>query len=948
MKKLFLLFFLINTSALLFGAYLENVPYQLVQPNGDTLNVFITGDEFYRRVHDKDGYSIIRSEAGWYVYALYDSARDELIPSEYIVSSVSKAVLPMQKGLGISREKYMAKRKAFFEPSSASQKSAVQSLNKRDENSTQQINNIIICIGFSDSEGMTTNFNYVNGMFNSEPGHNVRDYFYEMSYGKTEVVSHFYPPADENVLRYYMDSHPRAYYETYSAYNPIGYSGDDQRREREHTLLKNAVEWVNANYPIPTDINLDINNDGYCDYITFIVEGGVSDWADLLWPHKWSLYSESVTINGKLIWDYNFELDGAENYFNLSVFVHEGYHVLGAPDLYHYNYYTNRKAVGIYDIMDESGIYGLPQSMSAYMKYRYGNWVTDITEAEWNTTCEVYPFYTNDGSDPEKPVIIKIPSSGYMQSYVVEYRKTAGNHYDEESGMLAGGMLIYRIDERFDGNANYSPDYGEYDEIYLFRAGSAPSGFSYSNGNILSAPFSGDRVTFNASSTPYAFTSENDIDTDINIEDIEYDAESDSYFFFYGTEKFFNIDNTATIVLPNSSSEQAEIEIESNVRWKVSVTPESASEWIDISKKSGINSYVYPVKCLSGNATGVTRSAILTFTGNDISYNVEVVQYACNYSLSTETLNFLADGNQATVNITTNEDWQINVDAEWIDVQPASGTGNATITVTCAPNEYGVRSAVITFTGGLCNMPVTVSQAASKRTVALSVNNLDWGDVTGEGSYDYGTEVTVIAVPASNYGFVNWTENETEVSDMKEYRFNIENNRDLTANFALLEYNIRIRVTNSKGGIESAAITINDEIHLTTNQGGDVYVNLPNGVYSLLVEKEGYISSQTEFTVNGINRVVRIKLVLDESGINNLSAVEFDAFPNPAVDKLTIVRKSAAESAVEIFAMTGEQLLTYAISGTTAQIDISPLKQGAYLIKVTENETVGTKILIKK
>jgi M6 family metalloprotease-like protein len=141
------------------------------------------------------------------------------------------------------------------------------------------LNNIVICIGFADTEEMTHNFPTVDGMFNSDEGNNMRDYFKTMSYNNVDVVSHFYPPADGTILRFYKDIYPRSYFEI---------PGSDGWME--HSLLARAVNWVNANHPIPAHINLDIDNDGDCDFITFVVYGPVGEWAAILWPHKWSLY----------------------------------------------------------------------------------------------------------------------------------------------------------------------------------------------------------------------------------------------------------------------------------------------------------------------------------------------------------------------------------------------------------------------------------------------------------------------------------------------------------------------------------------------------------------------------------------------------------------------------------------------------------------------------------
>ena len=791
MKRLLLFILFINIYVYTFGVYLENVPFRLVQPNGEVLDVFITGDEFYRRVHDKEGYSIILRGDGWYVYALYNSDLDELEPSKYIVSSQSKEELPMQKGLTISHKKYIEKRREFFEPagcdiSGASSNPLAKSL-MQSRNTSKQMNNIIICIGFSDTEEMTYGFDYVDGMYNSNQNNNLRDFFHEMSYGKLEIVSQFYPPADGNILRFYRDSNPRRYYEPYSNKNPSGYTNYGERTDREHSLLQNAIYWVNENYPIPKDINLDINNDGRCDFITFIIKGEVDGWSELLWPHKWTLFNNPASINGKQVWEYNFELDGTSHYFNVGTFCHEGFHVLGAPDLYHYNNKEGYgRSVGPYDIMDQTNN-SKPQSMSAYLKYKYANWVTDIVEAEWDKTYEVFSFYTNDGSDPEKPVIVKVPCIGNRQSYIVEYRKKTGNNYDNQNVIPAQGPLIYRIDERFDGNAQYEPYSGTYDEIYLFRGGSIPLEKYYTNGNFSNAPFTGNRKVFNSTTTPYSFTSENVIDEEVIIKDISYNASSDSYTFFYGTgEKYFNIENYSSGI----NYFEFDIEIKANVKWTVSLEPESAAEWFEFNRRTGVNDFLYPIRYLQEYEGEEDRTATLTFTGNNTSYQVIIGQLGCEHKLDKTTLYFNADGSptsDGTIKITSKKAWRIKSDKSWVSAYPSSGEGNAVITFTCEPNEFDSRFAILILEGSPCVTTILISQEVSQREVTVSVNNSEGGSVKGGGKYNYGAKVTVEAVPNNGYDFINWTENDEDVSIENQYSFYIEKDRNLTANFVKSE-----------------------------------------------------------------------------------------------------------------------------------------------------------------
>jgi len=630
MKKLVTLFFILSCFFTSFGAYLENIPIRLTQPDGEVLNLFITGDEFYRIVHDSDGYSIVCGADGWYYYALYDAVNDKLVSSEFRVSAFRNFELPMDKMLGISQKKYIEIRRAYFEPtgcnpSGASAKSLLKDL--KDSKTTQQINNIVICVGFSDTQGMTNNYTYVDGLFNSNPDNNMRDFFSTMSYNKIDVQSHFYPPANGAALRFYQDPHPRNYYEPYSTANPIGYDDEDESAEREWALLANAVDWVNTNWPIPTSLDLDVNNDGDCDFISFVIYGEPGAWNSLLWPHKWSLYGNNVYINGKRVWDYNFELDGSTTYFSSNVFCHEGYHVLGAPDLYHYYSYTDRKAVNTWDIMDYNYL-TKPQSMSAYMKYKYGNWVPSLPVASINQTYEVYPFYYYDGTDSTKPVIYRIPMTSTTTQYsVVEYRKKNGTNYDLY--LPNEGLLIYRINANFDGNAMFD-GVSEFDEVFLYRPNSTQNGGVYTNGNLEQAPFNpiNGRTAFNSTTNPKPCQSNGVIENNQNINNILYDSETDSYTFFYGDPANRTISvNTTELILESYAGVTGAVNVFSNVVWYVSI-PASATGWLSVSNTKMLNNGTLIFTALTSNTTGAPRNANVTITGNGQTLNVNIIQNA--------------------------------------------------------------------------------------------------------------------------------------------------------------------------------------------------------------------------------------------------------------------------------------------------------------------------------
>ena len=162
------------------------------------------------------------------------------------------------------------------------------------------------------------------------------------------MLTHFFPVQSDTTVISYHDIYNRAYYSPYDAYtNPQGYTTSNERTTREHMLLHRAVEAVKSQ--IPSNLNLDYDNDGMVDNIAFIINGTTDGWNELLWPHRWSLYtSEAITyINNLKVYDYNFLIESDNT---VGVITHELMHTLGAPDLYHYSN-TDITPVGKWDLV---------------------------------------------------------------------------------------------------------------------------------------------------------------------------------------------------------------------------------------------------------------------------------------------------------------------------------------------------------------------------------------------------------------------------------------------------------------------------------------------------------------------------------------------------------------------------------------------------------------------
>lgn len=494
-----------SLSTLLFGVPKKYVPMVVYQPDGTKIECFASGDEFHNWLHDADGYTIIQHpKTGYYVYAVKENGK--LVASDLVVGKVKPtAAKGLEPFINISREEYIAKRKRkrvdnhYLSLTRTKGANGIAPLKAKDTKEATVMNNIVIFIRFADDNPGDEPIDYYQNIYNGA-SMSVNDYYNSVSYGKFTINTTFYPTTSTGYVVWYQDSQNRNYYRPYNAQtNPIGYDPDDDgytspksKTYREHTLLKNAVEAVSSQ--IPQNINLDINEDGYIDVVSFIVAGGNDGWNELLWPHQWSLWSKTVKINQKQVGDYTFQLQFFYNSrIDLGTLCHEMFHALGSPDLYHYDDNLNRAPVGIWDIME--GTRDEPQNMGAYMKYMYGGWIDNIPVITQTGTYTISPLST---SAINNSFIIPSPAT-HSEYFLVEYRKREA--YD--ASLPNDGMLVYRINSRLEGIGNAD---GPPDEVYVYR----PNGTLTLNGTISNATFNASygRTAMNDQTNPRSFLSD--------------------------------------------------------------------------------------------------------------------------------------------------------------------------------------------------------------------------------------------------------------------------------------------------------------------------------------------------------------------------------------------------------------------------------------------------------
>jgi len=231
-----------------------------------------------------------------------------------------------------------------------------------------------------------------------------------------------------------------------------------------------------------------------------------------LWPHMWSLYTYNVFINGKRVYSYNFNIEYHMNSSGVSVLAHEFAHTLGVPDFYRYSGSYN--PIGLWDLMASNTTPA--QSISAYNKAKYTQWVPGLKTISYDGTYTIFP---NNQNPLNHAFRINSPNAT-NQYFVVEYRSTAVGLTD--SALPGSGLLVYRVNTSA-GNGNADPP----DELYVYR----PNGTTTNNGNINQAFFSqqSGRTVINDTSNPRAFLV-NDGNGGLNISNVGSAGESISFY----------------------------------------------------------------------------------------------------------------------------------------------------------------------------------------------------------------------------------------------------------------------------------------------------------------------------------------------------------------------------------------------------------------------------------
>ena len=420
-------------------------------------------------------------------------------------------------------------------------------------NEQMTLTNLVIFIRFADDSEFTESLEPIDQMFNDTTSGNtsVYNYYNAMTYGKINYHTVYTNNIQNATIISYQDPLPRTYYQPYSETNQQGYPPQTMgiTNPRETELLTRVMRYVDSLHLVDTTVNLDGNNDGLIDNISFIIKGNVGEWNDLLWPHMNFFGDEAfqMSINGKRPCAYNFEFANSGYYFTANVFCHEMGHSLGIPDYYHYYHYTNIAPVGFWDQMAQNNL----QQVSAIIKYKFLGIVDEPTEI---TVDGHYVLNSITSSDHNNCYFIR-SSIDPDQWYTIEYR----NSDDFMENVPHSGVIFGRWYNNVDLSDMYDAGNGFFDffekphTYWVFRRNSS---IDTINGNLNSAAFGyGNRYTFGPNTNPHPYLTDGTPENSFEITNIQYSGDQASFNVHFFNVNVVTHENKTVHVYPNPAKD---------------------------------------------------------------------------------------------------------------------------------------------------------------------------------------------------------------------------------------------------------------------------------------------------------------------------------------------------------------------------------------------------------
>lgn len=453
---------------------------RVVQPDGSVFTLHLRGDEYMHFNTTSDGYSVVKDQRGYYVYAALKDG--QLIPTAHVAHDVEERsaaeqnyVATLQRNLKPAMTDESLSR---FNTERAAEARTRRNIQARAYDYTK-MRGLVILVEFSDKSFSRSDINdLMDKMVNTE---NYTGY--------TDTKGNWVKMTG-SVHDYYRDNSNGLFTPQFDVVGPVKINRSQYAMSNPYQAI---IESVNA-ADSQVDFSLyDGDNNGVVDMVYFIFAGCGSHISGndsrLLWPHASVVidnWGRRTYKDGKQLDRYacSTEMTGSESNPTLDgigTICHEFTHVMGLPDFYDTDYDGSGGEAdhpGDFDVM-ASGSYlndgKTPCGYTLYERYVMGFATPELIDKEHSYTLK---------SLEESNFGYRINSPSGKEFFLLENRqKVKWDKY-----VPCEGLAVYRVDSSnvsiWDRNiVNANPDHMYFQ---LLRAG----------GHVYNTTFPGrNRVT---------------------------------------------------------------------------------------------------------------------------------------------------------------------------------------------------------------------------------------------------------------------------------------------------------------------------------------------------------------------------------------------------------------------------------------------------------------------
>lgn len=482
----------------------------VTQPDGTTVTVSLHGDEWLSYETTSDGYSIVRNDKGYYVYA--ELQQGKLVPTTVIAHD--------SQARNVQEKQYLSAVQKYLKPQMNAKIAQMRELMQVQQRQTLAKRRQMRKAGMHKESGTEPNYKSLvilvqfkdKSFSRSDYGELMTDMINKENYTGYQEGSSFVS-CTGSVRDYFTDNSGGVFRPQFDVYGPytVNYSQyDPQGTYNVMPILLDAIDKANSDVDFS---QYDNDGDGYVDNVYFIIAGNGSNYSGndsrWWWPHRAAIYNPNATSyndyyvkkDGVYLWDYatSVEFYGwasvpeTVHIDGIGTFCHEFGHVLGLPDFYDTDYgasggespntpgYWSVMAGGNY-MNDGRTPVGYSYCERNLLGYAEDNYISGVG----SYTLE--PVHTSNSG-------LILPSGNQNEFFVLDNRqKVKWNVH-----LPGHGMIVYRADFSSDEvwqmnkvNADPSHNYLE-----LLRAGGGTA-----DGDSNPFPGTGNVQTLNNVSSP--------------------------------------------------------------------------------------------------------------------------------------------------------------------------------------------------------------------------------------------------------------------------------------------------------------------------------------------------------------------------------------------------------------------------------------------------------------